>query len=166
MKDQADGVPFENLFRGERVETELQIFLRVSILFGLACFVVDDLHVLRFSHRRTVIARYRIHLVHSPDDGYVVLQRQFENLFLLQHSWRRRLHHRGVERTKLLNAVLFVFCLLVFVLESCGTPFHLKEPLQLFECELVPFAEFADETLDGSVHDAAETQGGPWAFFQ
>src|SRR6266487_7107728 len=40
VKDQADGVPFENLFRGERVETELQIFLRVSILFRLACLVV------------------------------------------------------------------------------------------------------------------------------
>src|SRR6266567_2050432 len=40
VKDQADGVPFENLFRRKRVETELQIFLRVSILFWLACFVV------------------------------------------------------------------------------------------------------------------------------
>src|SRR6266705_2209837 len=165
VKDQADGVPFENLFRRKRVETELQIFLRVSILFWLACFVVNDLDIFRLFHRRTVFARQRIHLVHSPDDGYAVLQRQFETLFLLQHS-RGRLHHRGVERTKLLDAVLFVFCLLVFVFKSFGTPFHLKEPLQLFEWELVASAEFADETLDGAVHDAAETQSGFWAFFQ
>src|SRR4029077_18572805 len=50
---------------------------------------------------------------------------------------------------------------LVFVLEPCRAPFGFKNPRDLFEGKLDPFAKLLDETLDGRVHDAAERQRRP-----
>src|SRR5712692_4231452 len=54
MENHANGIPLKNLFCGDCVDAQLQVFLRVRILFRLARLVIDDLYVVRLNGRRAV----------------------------------------------------------------------------------------------------------------
>ena len=67
---------------------------------------------------------------------------------------------------QLLDAVFLEFLFLVFVFEAHRAPFHFENPLHFFKRQSVGLAQFAEEPLDGVVHDAAETERRPRSFFQ
>ena len=94
-----------------------------------------------------------------------MLQRQFEPFFLLEDLGRRG-HGRSVKRAQLLDAILFVFRLLIFIFEAHRAPLQFENPLHLFKRQFVTLAQFAQKALHGVVHDASEAERGPRPFFQ
>ena len=132
VEHQPHRIEVEHFFRRQRVHAKLQIFRRGLRVLRPAGFVINNLDS---------ISVEAVHLVHSPRDNHVVLQRKLESFFLVQHVSRRPAV-AAMKRLELVASRLAIFLFVIVVNESRGRPFAIVNPENFLQGNFLALAVF------------------------